>query len=73
VDDGLITGATMLAALHAVKRQNPIETIAAIPVAPAGRLKVIRKTCDHPICPWATSVFHSIGVHYHSFEAIDDK
>src|SRR3989304_1864618 len=37
-DDGIATGATMIAALHVVKAQQPRETIVAVPVAPPDRL-----------------------------------
>src|ERR1700737_693481 len=41
VDDGIATGSTMVAALHAVRARKPAELVCAIPVAPPESLELI--------------------------------
>ena len=49
-DDGIATGATMIAALQAVKARRPCEVIVAVPVAPPDSLKEVRRWCDEVVC-----------------------
>ncbi|WP_396957109.1 phosphoribosyltransferase [Nitrosomonas sp.] len=72
VDDGLATGATMIAALHAVRAQQPHKLICAVPVAPAVTLADITSLADETICLETPAVFYSVGQFYHSFPQIDD-
>lgn len=73
VDDGVITGATMLAALHAVKAKKPYEAIVAVPVGAPDRLKVIAGECDQVVCALSPPDFYTIGQHYRSFEPVQDE
>jgi predicted phosphoribosyltransferase len=73
VDDGVVTGASMLAALHGVKARKPRETIVAVPVGPPDRLKVIAGECDQVVCAFAPADFHLIGQHYRSFDPVPDE
>jgi predicted phosphoribosyltransferase len=73
VDDGVITGATILAALHAVKAKAPYETIVAVPVGPPDRLKVIAGQCNQLVCALAPPNFYTIGQHYRSFEPVQEE
>jgi putative phosphoribosyl transferase len=72
VDDGIATGATMIAALHAVRAAKPAEVICAIPVAPPESLDVIRPLTDRLICLYAPEEFMSVGQFYRDFRTIDD-
>ena len=72
VDDGLATGATMIAALHTVRSRQPRKLICAVPVAPAGTLADITPLADEIICLETPAVFYSVGQFYHSFPQIDD-
>lgn len=72
-DEGVITGATMLAALQAVKAQKPYEVIVAVPVGPPDRLKEIRNSCDQTLCVFAPSDFYTIGQFYKSFDTVTDE
>ena len=49
-DDGIATGSTMIAALQAVKTQNPREVIVAVPVASPDRLAEVGRWCDDAVC-----------------------
>ncbi|HSA70417.1 MAG TPA: phosphoribosyltransferase family protein, partial [Burkholderiales bacterium] len=50
VDDGIATGASMIAALHAVRAKRPARLVCAVPVAPPDSLAHIRPHCDELVC-----------------------
>lgn len=72
-DDGIATGATMIAALEVIKAKEPRETIVAVPVAPPERLDAIRRRCDRLVYLFAPQEFFSIGQFYENFEQVDDE
>ena len=72
VDDGLATGATMLAAIKAVKSQNPSSITVAVPVAPADTLKQISQQVDKVICLLQPNDLGSIGQYYSDFSQVSD-
>lgn len=72
VDDGLATGATMIAALHSVRARNPAELICAIPVGAADSLGLITPLVDKVVCLHTTQQFGSISQFYVSFAQVDD-
>ena len=72
VDDGLATGATMHAAIDAVKQQNPKKIIAAIPVAPPDSVETLRGMVDEVICPLQPRYLSSIGQWYADFSQVSD-
>jgi predicted phosphoribosyltransferase len=72
-DDGIATGSTMIAALHAVRAQKPREMIVAVPVAPRDRLETIRRLCDRVICLLVPNDFMAVGQFYRSFEPVEDS
>jgi predicted phosphoribosyltransferase len=72
-DDGIATGSTMIAALQAVKRQNPREVIVAVPVASPDRLEEVRRWCDEVVCLLAPEMFQAIGQFYEDFTQVEDK
>ncbi len=71
-DDGIATGATMLAALQSIRAQVPREIILAVPVAAPGRLKPLTKWCDQIICLAQPSNFISVGQFYTDFTQLED-
>ncbi len=73
VDDGLATGATMIAALHALREQHPAKLICAVPVAAPDSLEKIRELADVVICLYAPSNFHAVGQFYQSFNQVEDE
>ncbi len=72
VDDGLATGATMIAALHAVRAAHPKKLVCAVPVAPPETLAHIRPLCDELVCLSVPVSFHAVGQFYASFGQVSD-
>lgn len=72
-DDGLATGSTMVAALRAVRAQNPQELIVAVPVAAAGALEEIAGSADEVVCLHCPPQFGAIGQFYWDFQPVEDE
>jgi len=72
VDDGLATGSTMLAALHALRASRPRRLVCAVPVAPAETLERIRGDCDEVCCLEAPAHFYAVGQFYRDFPQVSD-
>lgn len=73
VDDGLATGATMLAALHATRARQPLQLICAVPVAPPDTLARIQPHADRVICLETPVDFAAVSQFYQSFPQVDDS
>ena len=72
VDDGIATGATMRAALVAVRRRGAARVVLAVPVAPAATLEALRPLVDEIVCLATPDVFFAIGAHYADFHQVAD-
>ena len=72
-DDGIATGATMIAALEVARASHPFEMIVAVPVASPDRLRKVRRRCDEVICLLAPSNFRAIGQFYEDFTQVEDE
>jgi putative phosphoribosyl transferase len=72
VDDGLATGATMLAALHGVRARGPAQLICAVPVAPASTLAQVAALADEVVCLETPADFRAVGQFYRSFPPVED-
>lgn len=73
VDDGLATGSTMIAALHALRAKQPKKLICAVPVAPADTLEKIKPFADETVCLSVPPVFYAVGQFYADFPQISDE
>jgi putative phosphoribosyl transferase len=74
VDDGLATGATMRAAISAVRGQAPRAIIVAVPVASAGACQELRAAVTEMICLDSPEDFGAVGAWYDDFsETSDDE
>lgn len=73
IDDGLATGATMIAALHATRAKNPAKLICAIPVAPPETITLIRPLADTVVCLCVPGNFMAVGQFYSTFPQVDDE
>jgi len=73
VDDGLATGATMIAALHAVRAKHPAELICAVPVAAPSSLEIIAPYADKTVCLKAPPGFMSVSQFYRHFPQVSDE
>jgi putative phosphoribosyl transferase len=71
VDDGVATGASMLAAARALRR-SARKLIVAVPVAARGTCEKLRKEVDEVICACVPWQFYSVGSFYHNFEQTTD-
>jgi putative phosphoribosyl transferase len=72
VDDGLATGATMIAALHAVRAHRPARLICAVPVASPEGLAAVRPWADEVICLETPRFFDAVGRFYKHFPQVTD-
>lgn len=72
VDDGLATGATMLAALHAARAKAPARLVCAVPVAAPDSLELVRPHCDELVCLDAPPEFYAVGQFYREFAQVED-
>jgi len=72
VDDGIATGATVRAALHALKRLAPARTVVATPVAPVQAVDALRDEADEVICLEVPEFFGAIGFFYLNFSQVGD-
>lgn len=73
VDDGLATGASMIAALHAARAKQPQRLICAVPVAAPESLERVRPLADELVCLAAPEEFHSVGQFYRDFPQVEDE
>jgi len=73
VDDGLATGSTMIAALHALRAKSPKKLICAVPVAPPDTLVKVRPYADEVVCLSAPEMFYAVGQFYASFPQVSDE
>ena len=72
VDDGIATGATIRAAISAVRQQQPARIVIAVPVASAQTRDELRKEVDELICPLAPEDLYGIGLWYERFPQLSD-
>jgi len=72
VDDGIATGATMLAALRATRRRKPARLVLAVPVAPRHTLEKLRHEADQVVCLDTPADFYAVGQFYRQFPQLQD-
>jgi predicted phosphoribosyltransferase len=72
VDDGLATGATMIAALHGLRARKPAQLVCAVPVAPPDTLARVAELVDDMVCLEAPAYFRAVGQFYQHFDQVDD-
>lgn len=72
VDDGLATGATMIAALQALRPRKPGRLIAATAVAPADTLEKVAALADETVCLQVPDVFYAVGQFFRNFDQVED-
>lgn len=71
VDDGLATGATMLAAVQVVATADPAEVIVAVPVAARGAVTLLAQRA-RVVCPHTPDPFVAVGQAYDDFDQVSD-
>jgi len=73
VDDGIATGATIRAALQAVRPCGPKMLVLAVPVAPTSTLSELREEADEIVCLEDYESFGAIGLYYRDFRQVNDQ
>ncbi len=72
VDDGLATGATMQAAIEALRRLQPARIVVAVPTASPETCEQMKAVADDVICAITPEPFHAVGRGYEDFSQTSD-
>lgn len=70
VDDGLATGASMRAAIAAIRTAGPRRVVVAVPVAPAEVCADLRSEADDVVCAATPEPFQAVGLWYRDFTPV---
>lgn len=73
VDDGIATGASMLAAIEAIRKTAPAEITIAVPVAAYDTYKELAAKVDHFVCLLKPVNFYAVGLWYDDFTQTSDR
>jgi putative phosphoribosyl transferase len=72
VDDGIATGASMLAAVRAVRAANPAQVVVAVPVGPASACRQLAEEADDVVCATMPPGFEAVGQVFEDFHQVTD-
>jgi len=73
VDDGLATGATMRAAISAVRKLGPKSIVVAVPTGSPQACDDVRTTADDCVCVSTPEPFMAVGEWYADFSQTTDE
>ncbi len=73
VDNGIATGASMIAALRAVRVKKPQKLIAAVAVAPPETIARMEKEADEVVCLYVPEFFMAVGQFFDDFSQVTDE
>jgi putative phosphoribosyl transferase len=73
VDDGLATGATMRAAVTALRKLGARTIVVAVPTAPRETCRALRSIADEVVCATSPDPFMAVGLWYGDFTPVDDQ
>ena len=73
VDDGLATGATMRAAVKALRQRGVAQIVVAVPVGPPDTCREIEQEADETICLSTPPFFQAVGQYYEDFSQTSDE
>ncbi len=73
VDDGIATGATVRAALRALRQAGPAHLVLAVPVAPPDTIAALRAEVDEIVCLEMPAQFGALGFFYEDFTQVSDE
>lgn len=73
VDDGLATGASMRAAVEAVRSQGPRRIVVAVPVGPRETVEELSREADEVVCAAMPEPFLAVGRFYETFDQTTDE
>ena len=72
VDDGLATGATMRAAVKALRHRGAAKIVVAVPVGPPDTCREFEEEADETICATTPEFFQAVGQYYEDFSQTSD-
>ena len=72
VDDGIATGASMLAAVQAMRQAQPAKVVVAVPVAPPSAYRQVTHAADDVVCVATPASFVAVGEYYRDFSQTSD-
>lgn len=72
VDDGIATGASMLAAIQAVRAADPAQVVVAVPVGPASACRQLAEEADEVVCVTTPPGFEAVGQVFADFHQVAD-
>lgn len=73
IDDGLATGASMQAAILALRRAGPQRVVVAVPVAPQETCTILKRFADEIVCLAMPEPFRGVGAWYDDFRQVTDE
>jgi erythromycin esterase-like protein/predicted phosphoribosyltransferase len=73
VDDGLATGATMQAAIRALRQLTPARIVVAVPIGAAETCDALRGEVEEVVCDITPVPFHAVGSWYEDFSQTTDE
>jgi predicted phosphoribosyltransferase len=73
VDDGLATGATMRAAVKALRQRGAAKIVVAVPVGPPDTCHEIEEQADETVCLCTPEFFQAVGQYYEDFSQTTDE
>jgi len=73
VDDGLATGATMRAAVKALRQRGVAKIVVVVPVGPPDTCREIEHEADETICLSTPPFFQAVGQYYEDFSQTSDE
>jgi putative phosphoribosyl transferase len=72
VDDGIATGASMLAAVRAIRAAEPQSIVVAVPVGPPSACRELAQVADDVVCTTMPPGFEAVGQVYGDFHQVSD-
>ncbi len=72
VDDGIATGASVKAAIRALRQMNPAALVLAMPVTPPSVCNRLRPEVDELVCLETPEPFYGVGQFYEDFSQVSD-
>jgi putative phosphoribosyl transferase len=73
VDDGIATGSSVLAAIHALRQMRPAAIVVGTPVAPPNTVSRLQHEVNELVCVEMPHSFYGVGQFYANFSQVSDE